>query len=416
MHVADFDAVFVQVFGQVFRHFLGQGGYQHPFAFQDGFAAFFHQVVNLVFDRADQADGVGQPGRADDLFDENAFALFHFPVAGSGGNEYGLRPHAVPFLQFQRPVVKAGGQAEAVFRKRSLAVAVAAVHAADLRYGNVAFVDKQQSVRRQVFKQRRRRLAGRAAGQITGIVFDPLAMAGGFQHFEVKAGALLQPLGFKQFVVFAEIFQLRPQFLFDAGNGLGQGRPRGNIMAGRVNHHFFEVGGLFAGQGVEFADAFDFVAEEGNAPGAVFQVSGKDIEGVALHAESAADEVELVAFVLQFGQPAVYVLRFDLVAGFELERHRRIGSDVAQTVDAGNGGDDNDVAAFKNAAGGGVAHAVDLLVDGGIFFDICVGFGNVGFRLIIIVVGNEIFHMVVRKELFHFAVKLGGKDLVGRHD
>ena len=85
-------------------------------------------------------------------------------------------------------------------------------------------------------------------------------------------------------------------------------------MAGRVNHHFFEVGGLFAGQGVEFADAFDFVAEEGNAPGAVFQVSGKDIEGVALHAESAADEVELVAFVLQFGQPAVYVLRFDLVA------------------------------------------------------------------------------------------------------
>jgi hypothetical protein len=59
----------------------------------------------------------------------------------------------------QRPVVQRRRQAEAVFDQVLLARAVALVHAADLRNGDVRLVDEHQRVGRQVVDQGRRRLA-----------------------------------------------------------------------------------------------------------------------------------------------------------------------------------------------------------------------------------------------------------------
>ncbi len=79
--------------------------------------------------------------------------LLHFPAAGRRRDADGLRPHRVPFLEAQRPVVDRRGQAEAEFGKRRLAVEVAAEHAADLRDGDVAFVDEDQRIVGQIFEQ-----------------------------------------------------------------------------------------------------------------------------------------------------------------------------------------------------------------------------------------------------------------------
>jgi hypothetical protein len=48
-----------------------------------------------------------------------------------------------------------------------------------------------------------------------------------------------------------------------------------------------------------------------------------------------------------------------------------------------------------------VAHAVDLLVDRGILLDIGVGARHIGFRLVVVVVGDEIFDRVVGKKLLN---------------
>ena len=63
-----------------------------------------------------------------------------------------------------------------------------------------------------------------------------------------------------------------------------------------------------------------------------------------------------------------------------------------------------------------MAHAVDLLVDGGILLDIGVGARDVGFRLVVIVVGDEIFDRVVGKKAPELAVELRRQRLVGRED
>jgi hypothetical protein len=58
----------------------------------------------------------------------------------------GLRAHRVPLLEAQRAVVDGRRQAEAELGQRRLAVEVAAEHAADLRHGDVAFVDEHEAL------------------------------------------------------------------------------------------------------------------------------------------------------------------------------------------------------------------------------------------------------------------------------
>ena len=151
--------------------------------------------------------GVDQAGRADHLLDEHAAGALELPGRGRGRDEHRLRPHHVPLLELERPVVDAGGQAEAELGQRALALEVALVHAADLRHRDVALVDEQDGVLGDVLEQGRRRLAGRAAGQVARVVLDARAGARGHDHLEVGDRALLDPLGLEQLAGVAELGQ-----------------------------------------------------------------------------------------------------------------------------------------------------------------------------------------------------------------
>ncbi len=74
------------------------------------------------------------------------------------------------------------------------------------------------------------------------------------------------------------------------------------------------------------------------------------------------------------------------------------------------------VAAFEEAAGGGEAELVELFVDGGFLFDEEVAGGDVGFGLVVVVVGDEVLDGVVGEEGFELVVELGGEGLVVRED
>jgi len=63
-----------------------------------------------------------------------------------------------------------------------------------------------------------------------------------------------------------------------------------------------------------------------------------------------------------------------------------------------------------------VAHAVDLFVDLRVFFYVGVGAGDVGLRLVVVVVADEVFHRVVGEEAFHLAIELRRERLVGGED
>ena len=89
---------------------------------------------------------------------------------------------------------------------------------------------------------------------------------------------------------------------------------------------------------------------------------------------------------------------------------------VADTVNGGHGGDDNHVVARHQVFGGGKAHLFDVFVDRAVFFNEQVAAGHIGFGLVIVVVGNKIFHRVFGEKFAHFGIELGGKGFVVRHD
>jgi len=98
---------------------------------------------------------------------------------------------------------------------------------------------------------------------------------------------------------------------------------------------------------------------------------------------------------------------------FSAKRHRGIGLDRTDTVDARHGGDDDDVVALQQRPRRRMPHAVDLLVDRGVLLDIGVGARHVSFRLVVVVIADEIFYGVVRgRSLLKLAIELGGQRLV----
>ena len=212
------------------------------------FAAHLPHLADKIVDlraRGPHLDRrVDQAGRADHLLDEDAARFFHFPRPGRGGHGHRLRPHRVPFLEAQRPVVHAGGQAEAVFGERRLAAEVAAEHAAELRDGDVAFVGEHQRVVGHVFEQCRRRLARLAAGEIARIVLDSRAGAGGFHHFQIEDRALLEALRFQQAAGGVELVEALAQFMLDALDRLNERRARRDVVRIGVDLHEVELVGL----------------------------------------------------------------------------------------------------------------------------------------------------------------------------
>ena len=171
----------------------------------------------------------------------------------------------------------------------------------------------------------------------------------------------------------------------------------------------------FAGERIDFADGFDLAAPEFDADGEI--VIGRiDFDRVAANAEGAAAEI-FAAFILDFDELAKNRFARDGVAFFEHEHHAVVGFGRADAVDAGDGGDDDDVAALEKRASGAHAQLVELVVDGGFFFDVGVAGRNVGFGLVVVVVADEIFDGVRREERAKFVEELGSESLVVReHD
>ena len=280
----------------------------------------------------------------------------------------------------------------------------------------MAFVGEHQRIVGHIFEQRRRRLAGAASGEIARIVLDAGAASGGFHHFEIEGGALLQSLRFQQPSLVVELVEAKFQLALDRLDRLHQRRPRRHIVRVGVDLDEFELVLLVAGERIEFLDILHGVAEQIHAPGAVLIVRREDVDDVAADAEGAAGEIGLGALVLQRDEVGDQLPLVDPLALLQREGHRGIGFDRADTVDAGDGGDDDDVVAFEQRARRRMAHAVDLLVDRGILLDIGVGARDVGFGLVVVVIADEILDRVVGEEALELAIELGGERLVRRED
>ncbi len=276
------------------------------------------------------------------------------------------------------------------------------------------FVDHQQRVGRQVVEQARRRLARRAAGEVARIVLDALAVADLGHHLDVELGALLQPLRLDQLVRAVQLLQPFLELGLDRFDRVQHGAARGHVMRAGVDGEARNPAQHAAGERVEQRQVLDLAVEQLDAHGLHLVFGREHVDHLAAHAVAAAPQFVVAALVLQFGQPAQQLALVEAIAAHQVQHHLEVLAGVAEAVDGRHGGDDQRVATLDQRLGRRQPHLFDVLVDAGVLLDVRVARRHVRFRLVVVVVADEIFHRVVREEFLELAVELRGERLVRR--
>ena len=157
--------------------------------------------------------------------------------------------------------------------------------------------------------------------------------------------------------------------------------------------------------------ALHLVPEEGGAVGGL-GVGGKHLQRVAADAEGAAGQRLVVARVLDVHELAKHRVAVDHLPRLEHQHQLVVLLGRAQAEDARHAGHHDRVPTAEQRGGGGVAQALDLVVDRGVLLDVEVLRRHVGLGLVVVVVGDEVLDRVVREELPELVAQLGGQRLV----
>ncbi len=143
---------------------------------------------------------------------------------------------------------------------------------------------------------------------------------------------------------------------------------------------------------------------------------GLDLHAVAHRAELAGGQVGVGASKVEVYQLADKLGAVLLLPYLELNQIFFILCRVAEAIDARYGCNYYHILARQERLGGGVAQALNLLVDLRLLLYIRIAMRNVGLRLVVVVVGDKVVHRRIGEELAILLRELGGERfVVGDH-
>ncbi len=340
------EALVADVFRQVLRQTLGQRGYQRPLAGGGAFANLLQQVRNLTPGWTNLDLRIHQARRADDLLDNLPAGSLKLVIRGRRRKEDHLLPHILELIELQRAVVHRAGQAKTVLDQYRLPAAIAVVHRANLRDGDVAFVDNQQEVIAEVVHQRVRPVARRPAVEVPGIVLDSLAETNLQQHLDVVLRPGRQTLGLQKLARVAKLDQSLVELLADAQGGRLDDAFVGHIMHSREYEHLLHGRQGIAGRRVHQVYRLDLIAEELDLI-AELLVGRVNVQRVAPDAKRAAFEVHIIAVVPKADELSQQFVAVQDLADSQGDDHLLVLARRAQAEDARYAGDDHHVATAR---------------------------------------------------------------------
>ena len=399
----------VEVFRKLLGHAFGDGRHEHLVVVLHALVDLPDQVVDLVQRHAHLQRRVHQPRGADQLFDDHAFALHQLVVRGRGAHVDRRALQLFELREGQRAVVLGRREAEAVLHEVLLAGAVAAEHGVDLRQGDVALVHDHQVVLREIVDQAEGARALGAAVEITRVVFDAGAVPQLLDHLDVVFHALFDTLRLRRASGTLEEFDLPTQIQVYLLYGAVDALLGGYEEARGVERQVVERVDTLPRRGVDGLDGLDLVVVEHYAEALAAELAeGRhDVHRVAVDAKRRRFQVAFGAGVERFDQLVEEMLVADDLPDPDVDGRGMEIRRVACAVEARYARYDDHVAAPRQQRGyGAQAQFLDLGVDRKVFFDIGVRRRQVGLRLVVIVVGDEILHGVFGKEVPEFAVKL----------
>ena len=140
----------------------------------------------------------------------------------------------------------------------------------------------------------------------------------------------------------------------------------------------------------------------------------KHINRVTAHTKLAAGKIGFVPCILHAHQLSDQVALPNLVSDPQSHHHLVVALGLANAVNGRHRGHNDHIAPLKNALRTAQTHLLNVFIDGAVFLDEKVALGHIGFRLVVVVVANEVLHSILGKKLPKLAVQLSGQCLVGR--
>ena len=225
---------------------------------------------------------------------------------------------------------------------------------------------------------------------------------------------MLKALRFQQFAFVAQLLEPLSELLSNAENRLFHAIFAGYVMTRRIDRCLVDPPKHLSPDRIDLADRFDGFVEELDPQCRTVLVGGKHFDDVTAHAKSATMKIIVAALILDIHQLAQHLVAIDDRTLFEVHHHFKIGFRRSETVNARHAGDDERIAPFKQRFGRRMAQLVDLIVDRRILFYIGIRRRHVSFRLVIIIITDEVANGIFRKQIAKLVIKLCGQRLVGR--
>ena len=224
-------------------------------------------------------------------------AVLDLEFSGSSAYVDDLVRHFHELVEIERAVVERARQTESVIYKNGFARTIAFIHAADLRNGGVRFIDHHQKIFREKVDDCVGLGAGRTAGQMPRIIFDPIAEAHFLKHFEIVLRPHAQSLGFEKFVLRFKIDNALFEFFANRLQSAIEFIRWCDELFGGVKCHDAKRFVRVTGQRVEPRYRIDLIAEKFDADCFLVGCGGINFNDVAADAESSARKIHVVAFV-----------------------------------------------------------------------------------------------------------------------
>ena len=185
-------------------------------------------------------------------------------------------------------------------------------------------------------------------------------------------------------------------------------------MLCRVDVYGVPLRQQFPGQRVHLHDALHLIPPELH-PHRHLLIGGLNLQRIAPDAEPAPGEVDVIPFVLHVNQLANNAVPFCFLALSQADHKGVVLLGRAEAIDAGDRGHDDHISPGEERPCRGVAQLIDLLVYIYLLLDIGIGAGDIGLRLVVVVVADEVLHRVLGEELLQLGGELSGEGLVVGH-
>ena len=165
---------------------------------------------------------------------------------------------------------------------------------------------------------------------------------------------------------------------------------------------------------MEGHEPLDVVSEHLDAHG-MRLIDREDLQGVTTDTERPPLKTHVIACVLNIDQAPEQTIPIVVLPHAQAQHAIHVLLRGPQAIDRRDGGNDDDIATSQERIGGRMPKPFDLLIDRRILLDVRIRLRDIGLRLVVVIVRNEVLDRVIGKKLPELICQLRGQRLIRGH-